>query len=210
MRRVRRSHLPRLLAGAALAATMGCGGAPPEPAAAPVPPSSAADAFWVRLSDLCGKAFEGLPTEIPEGDTTFAARPLIMHVRTCDARTIRIAVHVGENRSHTWVVTREGDGLRLKHDRRREDGNDAEVTQYGGDWDPAASTPDRVVFPADAYTAALRPAAAANVWMIEIDPGNRFVYAMRRNGTDRRIRLVFHLVPEVAAPPPPWGAGSGD
>lgn len=209
MRRPRLPFLPAVVAAAALVAAVACGGAqaPPAPTA---PAEPVADVFWTRLSALCGKAFEGLPTEIPAGDTTFAARPLIMHVVDCAPRAIRIAVHVGENRSHTWVVSREGDGLRLKHDRRREDGTPEDVTQYGGDWDPAASTATSIAFPADAHTAALRPAATTNVWTLELDPGSRFVYAMRREGTDRRIRLVFQLVPEVAAPPAAWGAGSGD
>lgn len=207
MRRVRLPLRPTVIAGAVLMAATACGGGAPAPSSTSTPAAPVADVFWARLSDLCGRAFEGLPTEIPAGDTTFAARPLVMHVAACAPRAIRIAVHVGENRSHTWVVTREGDGLRLKHDRRREDGTDAEVTQYGGDWNPTTSTSTRIEFPADAHTAALRPAAATNVWTLEIEPGSRFVYAMRREGTDRRIRLVFQLVPEVAAPPPAWGAG---
>jgi hypothetical protein len=40
-----------------------------------------------------------------------------------------------------------------------------------------------------------------------VDPqSGRFVYALRREGTDRRFRVEFDLGREVAIPPPPWGS----
>jgi hypothetical protein len=33
-----------------------------------------------------------------------------------------------------------------------------------------------------------------------------FAYALRREGTDRRVRAEFDLRTEVDAPQPPWGA----
>ncbi len=50
------------------------------------------------------------------------------------------------------------------------------------------------------------PEAKTNVWTIEIEPGATFVYALRREGTDRRFRIEFDVSRRVAAPPPPWGA----
>jgi hypothetical protein len=44
------------------------------------------------------------------------------------------------------------------------------------------------------------------VWTVEIVPGEMFVYALRREGTDRRFRIEFDLTRAVAAPPAPWGA----
>src|SRR5690606_36214968 len=128
----------------------------------------------------------------------------VMHVRECAENEIRIPFHVGEDRSRTWVLTRTETGLRLKHDHRLEDGSEDEITQYGGD---TASEGDAEwqEFPADAFTASLIPAAATNVWMIEIIPGERFAYALRREGTDRRFRVEFDLTTPVEAPPAPWG-----
>ena len=127
-----------------------------------------------------------------------------MHVRSCDMAEIRIPFHVGEDRSRTWVLTPTATGLRLKHDHRHEDGTEDEVTQYGGDA-TGRGTASSQDFPADPFTAELVPAAATNVWTIEVVPGERFVYALRREGTDRRFRAEFDLSSPVAAPPPPWG-----
>lgn len=161
--------------------------------------------FWTNLQDLCGTAHEGRVAEAPAGDTTFTDRTLIMHVRSCTESEIRIPFHVGEDRSRTWVVTRTDEGLRLKHDHRHEDGSEDAVTQYGGDTseDGTAATQE---FPADEHTASLIPAAATNVWTVEVVPGEVFAYALRREGTDRRFRIEFDLASEAPVPPAPWGA----
>jgi hypothetical protein len=162
--------------------------------------------FWTNLQPLCGKAFEGRVLEAPAGDTTFAGKRLVMHVRECTADTIRIPFHVGDDRSRTWVLTRIGDRVRLKHDHRHEDGSEDKVTQYGGD-SRAVGSATRLEFPADAHSATLIPEAKTNVWTVEVDPSaGRFVYALRREGTERRFRIEFDTSRPVSAPPPPWGS----
>jgi len=163
------------------------------------------DAFWNHLQRVCGQAFRGRLTEGNASDSTFRRAVLIMHVRQCAPTEIRIPFHADSDRSRTWVLTRTGSGLRLKHDHRHADGSADSVTQYGGDTRDAG-TATRQEFFADAHTAALIPAAKANVWTVEVEPGARFAYALRRDGTDRRFRVEFDLTARVPAPPPPWGA----
>jgi hypothetical protein len=174
---------------------------------ASVPAVSAAgeqDAFWASLRRLCGNAYAGRLTEGSAADSAFRRSELVMHVRQCSDREIRIPFHVAENRSRTWIVTRTAGGLRLKHDHRHEDGSEDAITQYGGDT-RGAGTGARQEFYADAHTASLIPAAATNVWTMEVIPGDRFAYALRREGTDRRFRVEFDLTRPVSAPPAPWG-----
>jgi len=168
------------------------------------PQQDASTRFWTNLRQLCGGAFEGKVLEAPPGDTTFAGKTLVMHVRECTPDTVRIPFHVGDDRSRTWVLTRTGPGIRLKHDHRHKDGSEDKVTQYGGD-SRAGRTANALEFPADAHTIALLPEAKTNIWTIELEPGTRFVYALRREGTDRRFRIEFDLGRKVPAPPAPWG-----
>lgn len=89
-------------------------------------------------------------------------------------------------------------------------------TQYGGDTPaPAKAPPQRACsagtatrqkFHADAHTSTLIPAAKTNVWTVEVHPGRAFVYALRREGTDRRFRIEFDLTTRTGTPPAPWGA----
>ncbi len=135
----------------------------------------------------------------------FARSAVVMHVRQCSPSEIRVPLHVGDDRSRTWVFTPTSTGLRLKHDHRHSDGSEDAVTQYGGDTRDAGSA-TRQEFWADSLTATLIPAARTNVWTVEIDPGATFFYGLRREGTDRRFRVEFNLTKPVDAPPPPWGS----
>jgi hypothetical protein len=184
---------------ACCAVLMGCATAGPAPA-------TEQDAWWASLRRLCGNAYEGRLVQGSPADSAFQASTLVMHVARCSDREIRIPFHVGENRSRTWVVTRTDAGLRLKHDHRHEDGSEDRITEYGGDTRDVGSA-TRQEFYADAHTATLIPAAATNVWTMEVLPGDRFAYALRREGTDRRFRVEFDLTRPVAPPPAPWGHG---
>ena len=171
-----------------------------DPAADAPEETHAQDAFMDELSALCGRAFRG--------EATLASGPgfedeMIMHVRRCSPEEIQIPLHVGENRSRTWIVTRTEEGLRLKHDHRLEDGSDDPITQYGGDTeDPGTALSQS--FPADAFTAELIPEASTNVWTMTIEPGSRFVYHLTRHG-EPRATFEFDLTDEVPPPPAPWG-----
>lgn len=163
------------------------------------------DVFWAALGALCGNAYGGRVMESVPADRSMSAAALLMHVRDCTADTIRIPFHVGENRSRTWVLTRTANGLRLKHDHRHEDGSSDSVTMYGGDTQ-GEGTGDRQEFFADSLTASLIPAARTNVWTLELQPRRSFMYALRREGSDRRFRAEFDLTTPVPAPPPAWGS----
>jgi hypothetical protein len=191
--------LPRFATPVAVLFLGACAAHAPRPAAPQ-------DAFWSQLQSLCGQAYRGTLTEgSAPSDEPFRQLELVMHVRECGESAIRIPFHAGADRSRTWVLTRTPQGLRLKHDHRHADGSEDAVTQYGGDT-RGPGTAARQEFHADAHTASLIPAAATNIWTVEVTPGERFAYALRREGTDRRFRVEFDLAKPVAVPPPPWGA----
>jgi len=167
--------------------------------------SAGQDGFWSALQGLCGRAYAGRVVEGNAADSSFRTAELRMHVRECTPTEIRVPFHVGSNRSRTWVITRTGRGLRLKHDHRHEDGTEDSVSLYGGDTRDAGTT-SKQEFHADAHTASLIPAARTNIWTLELVPGERFAYALRREGTERRFRVEFDLKQPIPVPPAPWGA----
>lgn len=183
-----------LLCAAVLA---GCRSAPADD---PAPQ----DAFWFALQSLCGSAYEGQLVQGSPADSVFTGKVLVMHAHDCSDAEVSVAFNVGDDRSRTWVFTRTPDGLRLKHDHRHEDGSEDEITQYGGDT-RTEGTSTTQEFYADEHTASLIPAAVTNVWTVEVVPDSMYAYALRREGTDRRVRVEFDLTREIAAPPPSWG-----
>lgn len=164
-------------------------------------------ALFASLSELCGQAFEGRVVSDDPRDADWAAETLVMHVRTCTEDQIRIPLHVGDDRSRTWVITRMGDRLELKHDHRHEDGSEDVLTQYGGTTHDTP-TASRAEFPADPFSRTLFDregiaASMSNVWSITLEDG-RFTYALDR--PDRHFAAEFDLTEPVDAPPPPWGS----
>lgn len=171
-------------------------------------PASPQDQFFANLRALCGQSFAGRVVTTDAADANFASQTLVMQVRECSDEEVRMPFHVGENRSRTWVITRTGSGLRLKHDHRHEDGSEDTLTQYGGDTLDEGSSA-RQEFPADDFSKTLFtqnniPASTANVWAVEVQPGRVFAYELRR--PNRHFRVEFDLTQPVAAPPAPWGA----
>jgi hypothetical protein len=140
----------------------------------------------------------------PANDTVFKDQTLIMHIKSCGNNIIRIPFHVGNNHSRTWVFTRSASAIQLKHDHRHEDGKEDSVTQYGGTT-PNAGSPMLQMFPADQQTVKVIPAAATNVWWVELVPNKYFTYNLRRMGTDRLFTIRFDLTKTVNAPVAPWG-----
>lgn len=186
----------------------------PESAAEPAPAEpaiNAQDAFFERITALCGQSFAGTITAeepVSTGADPFSDKSLVMHVRDCSDQEIRIPFHVGDDHSRTWVLTRTDSGLRLKHDHRHEDGSDDAVTMYGGDTASEGSA-NRQEFPVDAESQAMftdndMTVSNTNTWAMEIEPGESFVYELAR--PQRLFRVTFDLGTTVATPPAPWGS----
>lgn len=179
------------------------------PAVATTPtPAVPQQQFFDNLRPYCGKAYGGRVVTSDAADREMAGAVLVMHVRACSEKEIRIPFHVGEDRSRTWVISRTATGLRLKHDHRHQDGSENDLTQYGGDT-AMPGTARRQEFPADQHSRDLFvgrdiPASAANVWAVEIDAGRTFAYELRR--PNRHFRVEFDLTRPAEIPPAPWGA----
>jgi hypothetical protein len=182
---------------------------------ATAPPPQPADGFFANLRSLCGQAYAGRLVTNEAADADMVGKPMVMHVATCSDSEIRVPFHVGTDgggwdRSRTWVISRTANGLRLKHDHRHEDGSHDAVTMYGGDTAvPGSATAQ--AFPVDAESIAMfrregLVRSVTNVWTVEVAPGARFAYQLRRTGENaRHFRVEFDLTRRVDAPPAPWG-----
>ena len=162
--------------------------------------------FFASLSKFCGQAFNGKLVSTDEVDADFGAQSMVMHVRECSDSEIRIPFHVGDDRSRTWVITKQAEGLRLKHDHRHEDGSEDAVTQYGGDT-AGGGAAMRQSFPVDDFSIEMferegLTASVVNVWNVEVDEGF-FAYELTR--PNRLFRVEFDTRTPVTPPPAPWG-----
>lgn len=172
----------------------------------PVASIDSQDAFFDAISDLCGNAYEGSVTVDNQSNGSFANKTLIMHVRRCDQTQLQVPFHVGDDASRTWIITKTGSGLSLKHDHRHSDGSEDVLTQYGGHT-VDAGWPQVQSFPADQFSKELFvdnaiPQSVGNTWQMYIYP-ETFTYRLIRQG--REFRVDFDLTKTVEPPPAPWG-----
>lgn len=161
--------------------------------------------FWDQLQQHCGKAYAGeIVAGGKEGDG-FTGEKLIMHVRRCKEKELRIPFFVGKDKSRTWVLTLDDNNLiLLKHDHRLVDGTEDKVTQYGGKTTNTGLS-NIQFFPADQETADLIAYASTNTWWITLDDTS-FTYNLRRIGSDRLFSVKFDLTTPVDSPGAPWGS----
>ncbi|WP_261389403.1 hypothetical protein [Ferrimonas balearica] len=164
------------------------------------------DAFFDNIRAHCGKAFEGQVVSGGREGDGFSDQRLVMHVRECGEDQIKIPFHVGDNHSRTWILTKTGAGVLLKHDHRHKDGSDDESTMYGGHTDHRGWA-NAQSFPADDYSKDLFtrlgfPQSNGNTWHMYIYP-EVFTYQLTRDGRD--FKVDFDLTKPVALPPVPWG-----
>lgn len=169
--------------------------------------SIATSEFESRLRALCGQAFVGEIVSDDAVDDDWRGERIVVAVQ-CMPDAIRMPLHVGDDRSRTWVLTRSGDVLELRHDHRHEDGSADALTQYGG-FASANSSGSRQNFPADDATKALFdregiPVSKQNVWAMEVRPSHaQLAYEMAR--PERFFRIEFDTSQPVTLPPPAWG-----
>ncbi|WP_213611719.1 hypothetical protein [Pseudoalteromonas sp.] len=165
------------------------------------------DGFFDNIAAHCGKAYEGKVTvDNATGPSSFAGKKLVMHVRKCTDSELQVPFHVGDDASRTWIITKTGSGLSLKHDHRHKDGSDDVSTMYGGHTVDAGFA-NVQSFPADQYSKELFvsqgiPQSMGNTWQMYIYP-EQFTYRLIRQG--REFRVDFDLKKPITPPAAPWG-----
>ncbi len=180
---------------------LACTAAPPKASEKPT------QGFTDNVRTFCGQAFAGTIVTTDAADDEWRKEDIKMHVRDCSGEEIKIALHVGENRSRTWILREEDGVFALRHDHRHEDGSPDTLTFYGGHLGELTET--RAEFPADQSTKDLFdregiPVSKANTWAMEARPAdNLFAYEMRRPNRD--FRIEFDTANPIPAPPTPWG-----
>jgi hypothetical protein len=184
----------RVLAIAGALALAGC-------STTSVKPPTPATAFFGNLSALCGKSFAGKLVAGDDSDADFAKADLRAHARECSDTEIRIAFDVGEDKSRTWIISKVGEGLRLKHRHMLKDGPEDPTSQYGGDTQNVG-TATRQEFPVDDFSKQMfvkegRTVSTTNVWAFEVQPDASLTYELSR--PNRLFRVEFDLTKPIPA-----------
>lgn len=143
------------------------------------------------LSGLDGNSYKGHMT-FPDDPTHSMNKPMLISIRKVSENQLRIPLHVGEDKSRIWILTRTSEGILLKHDHRHKDGTPDDLTNYGG-LDTSPGLGNQLTFPADAETAAILPAASTNVWSLRLSPDGKILTYYLERGRMPRFEAQFDL-----------------
>jgi hypothetical protein len=161
--------------------------------------------FWDALAEHCGNAYAGrLSDATAHYRARLEGRRLVAHFFDCNDDRMHIALHVDDDRSRNWILTKHRGTLRLKHDHRHEDGTEDTITQYGGDA-PRPGLATRQIFPADAHTASILPERDDNFWFFDLVNDSTLEYGVHWPRMGHSVRMEFDLSTPVPPPPAPWG-----
>lgn len=167
---------------------------------------TAQDAWWASMQAHCGNAYEGRLAHAPPGDEMLEGDELlIVHFRECSMDEMQLPFHIEKmdgtwDRSRTWIYTRSGDVISLRHDHRTPDGDPDENTDYGGfTQDDGLEDEQRFIF-----TERTGPEGQLLGWRVIIRPDTEYIYGTFR-GDEWSWRVEFDLSQPVTPPPPAWG-----
>ena len=170
-------------------------------------PDVAEPSFAANMQTLCGQAFKGrLVTDDPE-DAEWRDADIKIHMFDCTDGDVKIALHVREHRSMTWVVSVDAGTVSLRHDHRQKDGSPHAFTDFGGTADLV--TDRRAEFPANPQSIEMfegfgLPDAAARKWALEVQAESG-IFAYERARPEHFFRLEFDTKTPIPAPPKSWG-----
>lgn len=181
--------------------------ASPEALPAPTPspqPEARARAFFARMQQLCGQAFEGQVIKSQPGDTLWQTARILLHVHSCQPDRIRMALQVDKDRSRSWLLSFSAGQLRLQHEHSQQQ-KPAALSNYGGSYDPALASTSSQTFPADAASLALfrqhnLPASADTRWQLAFVDSHHLAYRFSR--PQRDFQIHFDLSQPVPPPLP--------
>jgi len=172
----------------------------------PAPPNLAQEQFMQAFQPYCGQAFAA---RIVEDNNPSPAwdHPLVVHVRDCEGNVIRMPLHVGEDRSRTWVLTLHEGFIDFQHIHLHEDGSPDAVSPYGGQ-STDTGTATSQSFPVDEASKALFVAnglevSVTNTWTIDFPDKQTMRYQLNRPG--RHFEVHVDLANPIPLPPPAWG-----
>lgn len=162
---------------------------------AEINPKEPVSEFIENLKKFEGQSFYGKVLFPENPEAPFNADTLFVNFESFTETEVRMPFILGNDKSRTWVLIMNENGLLFKHDHRHKDGTPEDITMYGGYADDKGNAWFQN-FPADEETSTMMPETSTNIWTFKFNEEmTEFHYILERHSAPR-----FHVVFDLTAP----------
>jgi hypothetical protein len=164
-----------------------------KPAAGPV-----ALSFYKQLRLLCGKRINGMVLYPAGAEAPFRGLEIRLEIAQCSDREIRMPIYIDNKVYRTLIVGQDQTGYTLRHENKRPNGTQADISMYGGHTTDAG-TGYLLIFPADGYTKQLMGPELNYVWSLAFNSERTTLSYMAESNGKLNLQLDFNLESQAAA-----------
>lgn len=138
--------------------------------------------FMDHLFALKGKKAAGTVIYPSGKSTPFKGENIWLEVNAMGPREIRLPIYRDQQVYRTLILAQNETGFFLQHEHKKADGQQAEISLYGG-YSAGPASPHIMIFPADAYSRQLLGSLRENVWSLAFNNERSILsYIAEENG----------------------------
>lgn len=165
-----------------------------KPATAIAKPTE--DSFYQQLQAYCGKKLIGHVLYPAGKEAPFQGMEIWLEVAQCNQKEIRLPIYINRKIYRTLILSQDKTKYILRHENKRPDGSQAEISMYGGQ---TAGKNDTylLLFPADDYSRQLLGAELNYAWSLAFNSDKSTLSYMIENDGKLTLQLDFDLTQQV-------------
>jgi hypothetical protein len=146
------------------------------------PRSDKAPGFMDQLALLKGKKVAGTVVYPYGQDAPFKGERIWLEINGKGQKEVRLPIYRDQQVYRTLILGQDEQGMFLQHENKKPNGQQAEISMYGGHRTGAPS-PYLMVFPADAYSKQLLGSYREHVWSLAFNNDRTILsYITEENG----------------------------
>jgi hypothetical protein len=162
----------------------GCGVTKPS-VATPVTSS-----FYQQLKMHCGQKLTGVVLYPSGKEAPFQGMPIWLELVACSDKEIRMPIYINQKIYRTLVLSQDKTHYTLRHENKRPDGTQAEISMYGGQ--TTGKTDNYLLlFPADGYSRQLLGAELNYAWSLGFNSDKSTLSYMIENDGKLTLQIDF-------------------
>ena len=154
--------------------------------------------FYDKLQGYCGRQLPGVVLYPTGKEAPFQGLEITMMVEACSTKEIRMPIQVGPKIYRTLILGQDKNGYTLRHENKRADGTQAEISMYGGQTN-GTNDSYLLLFPADGYSRQLLGAELNYAWSLAFNSDKSTLSYMIENDGKLTLQIDFDLTHPVAA-----------